>query len=234
MIVQADVTGLELAGAAFLSHDDVLRHEMHSGVDVHNNNQTAFGLPDRLIAKTLVFRILYGGSAFGFINDSNFTRVSTSQKYWERAIDKFYTKYSGIKQWHVQIVQEVAKTSMLTAPSGRMFTWDLKKFGSFKIPEPEVKNYMVQGFGADLVSVLRCMVFSRWKRQNIRGELINTVHDSISADVPESEVSRVVELFNQCFIDLPENINKVFDCGWDLNVRCEILVGNNQKDLQEI
>jgi len=44
MIIQADVTGLEVVGAAFLSGDTVLKKELADGVDIHSSNQEAFGL----------------------------------------------------------------------------------------------------------------------------------------------------------------------------------------------
>ena len=56
MIFQADVTGLEILCAAYLSRDEVLIQELKDAVDIHARNQEAFGLPSRLIAKVLVFR----------------------------------------------------------------------------------------------------------------------------------------------------------------------------------
>ena len=52
MIIQADVKGLEVVVAAWLSQDPVLIHELKSGIDIHGENQKAFNLPERVIAKT--------------------------------------------------------------------------------------------------------------------------------------------------------------------------------------
>ena len=234
MIIQADVVGLEVVCAAFLSQDKTLYDELERGVDIHSANQAAFDLPTRLVAKVLKFRLIYGGSAYGFIKDPDFMGVSTNARYWERVIEKYYAKYAGIAKWHQQIVKEVGQTSKLTMPTGRMYEWDLKKFGSFKIPEPEVKNYPVQGFGADIMSVLRISFARRFKNAGIDGVLINTVHDSIVVDCAAHEVKRVAEMFHKVFADAPVNINRVFNIGFNLTVRCEVLAGHNQGELYEI
>jgi len=56
MLINADVKGLEIVAAAFLSRDPVLIGEILNGVDIHLENQKRFNLPSRLIAKTFVFR----------------------------------------------------------------------------------------------------------------------------------------------------------------------------------
>ncbi len=148
MIVQADVKGLEVVGAAFLSKDKVLYNELNTGVDIHQANQDAFGLPDRLIAKVLKFRLLYGGSEYSFAQDPDFTPVSTSIKYWKKVIDKYYDKYNGIARWHDEIQRQVGKTGVYTSPFGRSYEWDCYKFGSFKVPSTQVKNYPVNTIAA--------------------------------------------------------------------------------------
>lgn len=78
-------------------------------------------------------------------------------------------------------------------------------------------------------------MFKRWKKTDIQGVLINTVHDSIVIDCPSKEVDRWVTLTNEVFRDLPGNINKLFpEAKFNLPVKVEIAVGNNQKELEEI
>ena len=56
MLVNIDVSGLEVVCAAYLSQDPVLMDELLTGKDIHTDNQQKFGLPSRLIAKVLKFR----------------------------------------------------------------------------------------------------------------------------------------------------------------------------------
>lgn len=119
--------------------------ELIDGLDVHGSNQEAFNLPTRLIAKTFVFRLIYGGSAYSYAHDPDFMPVSKSERYWQQVIDKFYSKYKDIAQWHESIVREVTLTKKLTTPTGRQFTFEPTKNyrGDMKWPITQIKNYPV-------------------------------------------------------------------------------------------
>lgn len=167
------------------------------------------------------------------MKDSDFTRVSTSKTYWREVIDKFYTKYSGLAKWHESLLQEVGRTGKIVTPFGRTFVYGRKENGD--LPASAIKNYIVQGTSADIVAIARSSMFKRWKKTDIKGVLINTVHDSIVIDCPSKEVDRWVTLTNEVFRDLPGNINKLFpEAKFNLPVKVEIAVGNNQKDLTEV
>lgn len=140
MLINADFKGLEIVTAAELSGDKVLCQELILGEDIHSNNQNAFKLPSRLIAKVLKFRILYGGSAWSFANDPDFTSVSRSEKYWQEVIDNYYIKYKGIKSWHDSLLMTVMRTGFIEIPSGRYFPY--KKDG-YRWPLTTIKNYPV-------------------------------------------------------------------------------------------
>ena len=216
--------------AAYLSQDKVLYKELNDGLDIHADNQAKFGLPSRLVAKVFKFRLLYGGQYFSL--DPDFIPVSANQKYWDKVIEKYYEKYTGIGAWHRKIVSEVIRTGKLTSPSGRMYTWELQGANIKKI-EREVKNYPVQGFGADIVMCARVSLFKRWLEAGIKGMLINTVHDSIVMDIEEQELERVVELVRGVFKDLPGQLSRIFNINFDLDVKVEILFGKNQFDMEE-
>ena len=92
MLLQADAKQLEWVGATYLSQDQVALKEIWGSVDQHADNQTRFGLPSRLVAKTFVFRLIYGGSAYSYANDPNFRDIG-NEKFWQGVIDQFYDKY---------------------------------------------------------------------------------------------------------------------------------------------
>jgi DNA polymerase I-like protein with 3'-5' exonuclease and polymerase domains len=236
MIINVDVKSLEVVVAAWLSRDKILYKELNAKLDLHSLNQVAFGLPEgpdgRLVAKVLLFRILYGGNEYSFANDPDFAAVSTSQKYWKKVIEKFYNKYSGIAAWHEALIREVSKNSKLTSPFGRTYTWDLNKYGEYKLPVTQIKNYIVQGSGADIVAIARVSLYRRWKVSGIEGVLVNTIHDSLVLDVPNKSVEPTKELIVQVFKDLPTNINRIFNVNFDLLINVEIQTGINMYDLQ--
>ena len=201
MIVNADAKGLEVVCAAYLSHDKVMMQELIDGVDIHGENQKLFGIP-RLIAKILKFRIIYGGTAYSFAHDPDFAEISTSEKYWQKIIDKYFNKYQGLFEWHTKIIQEVGNTGQLTTPSGRVFVFDpvFNFRGDLTLPITQIKNFPVQSIGADMMSIARVDFARRFYESGIEGYIVNTVHDSIVLDVRE-EVQATAILFHQVFND---------------------------------
>ena len=69
-----------------MSQDKTAHKEIWAEVDQHTDNQLRLNLPSRLIAKTFVFRLIYGGSAYSYANDPDFASVSKSEKYWQDTI----------------------------------------------------------------------------------------------------------------------------------------------------
>jgi len=160
--------------------------------------------------------------------------VSKKAEYWKEVIEKYYAKYNGIASWHNDIIKEVSNTSCLTTPFGRTFKWDLKKYGSFKLPVTEIKNHPVQGTGADIVAIARVSLFRRMRAMGLKSLLINTIHDSIVLDVVANEVATIVKLLKEVFRDVPSNIERIFKVKFELETTIEILVGNDMYNLKEI
>jgi DNA polymerase-1 len=236
VIIQADAKGLETVGVAYLSRDKVMMQELMDGVDLHGVNQAAFNLPTRLIAKTFVFRLIYGGSAYSYANDVNFTHVSTKEKYWQNVIDTFYAKYSGIESWHRDNLKKAMMEKQLVMPTGRIYRFNATPNwkGELVIPETTVKNYPVQGLGADIMSIIRVEFHKRWFEENINGVIVNTVHDSIVVDVPKTELVRVYNLFKEVFENAPRLFEETFGVQFDLPLPTEVSYGNNMKELTEM
>lgn len=69
---------------------------------------------------------------------------------------------------------------------------------------------------------------------HLEHKLICTVHDSIVIDTPKENVEEIVTIVNQVFKELPAMINRIFNCGWDLEVKVEIKIGMNLSDMEEV
>lgn len=241
MLLNADVKGLEVVVAAELSGDKVLKQEIIDRVDIHETNRDRFNLgegkPGRLVAKTLKFRIIYGGGAYSFANDPDFQGVSKSQKFWANIIEEYYTKYSGIKIWHESLIETAQRTELLEIPSGRLFPivpsvnkWN----GELDWPITVIKNYVVQGFGADLVMLARLEARKRIKATGLECKLISTIHDSIVADTPEENVEIIGKILNDSIEYVPSLCKQVFGYEFSLPLTAEIQWGKNKKDMQEL
>ena len=148
MLIQVDAQALEVRVAAWYYDDKVLIDELVSGQDIHENNRKLFNLPSRLIAKILVFRTIYGGSAYSFANDPDFVEVSRSEKFWQKVLNTFYEKYQGIRKGHTKDIQTVAATGKLVMPTGRVYHYTpVKKGNEYKLPETTIKNYPINFSG---------------------------------------------------------------------------------------
>ena len=224
-IVQCDVKNLEGHGAAFLSQDSVMMHELWNDVEMHSDNQTQFNLPERRDAKYLLFRILYGGTEYGFVKDPLFFHVGFSVKQWKEVIEKFYNKYSGLYNWHQSLLQEVSKTGQLIMPTGRVYKF---KMYNDKWPQTQIKNYPVQGLGADVMTLYRILI---WKElEDLPVLLISSVHDSIVIDAEEKYVDQVLTTYENCAKILYIEFEKRFGVEFNVPFRIESKVGYSLKE----
>jgi len=239
MLINCDVKGLEVVVAAELSGDSVLKQEIVDKVDIHDANRTKFGLgegkPGRLVAKIFKFRLIYGGSAYSYAHDSDFTGVSSDIKFWQRVIDQYYEKYPGIKRWHDSLLVTVKRQGFIEIPSGRFYAFEPTfKYGDWKWPLTTIKNYPVQGFGADLVMLAR-IEFSRLLRESgLEAHIVGTIHDSIIVDCPQKNVYAVSLLLKQAVESVPVLCKQFFGYSFSLPLTCEIQTGPNKLDMKEL
>lgn len=236
MIINVDVKSLEVFVVADLSGDKTLREELLTpGYDMHSNNQKSFGLPDRVTAKRFVFKLIYGATAFGYANDSDFFDVSRNQNFWQKVIDSFYEKYRGIALWHEKLIATAQQQKYLEIPSGTYFPMDpfVTDRGELKWPITKIKNYPVQGFGADLVKLARIESAKRIKKELQRSLMIETVHDSLVADSPDDEAEKCCRIMMESVAKVPELCYNIYGYKFSLPMFSEGFIGPNKFDMKE-
>jgi DNA polymerase I-like protein with 3'-5' exonuclease and polymerase domains len=205
---------LEWRAVAHLSEDRIAIQEILDGVDFHSENQSRFKLPSRLIAKVFLFRAIFKGSAYAYSVDNDFKHIG-GQKFWQGVIDKFYEKYEGIYNYHIKLMQEATTTGQIVSGTGRIYEFEPKlRRGEMKWPENDIVNYPVQGFSADLMSMIRVSAFNRlkgWREAN-RCLFVNTVHDNIVLDLRTDihGALEVAKIAKSCFQDCGANYKKLY------------------------
>lgn len=238
MLINADVKGLEVVIAAELSQDRVLKQELLDGLDIHEINRDTFGLGEgkagRLIAKIFKFRLIYGGSAYSYANDADFMGVSTDKDFWQDVIDKYYTKYKGIAQWHKNLILEAQSTGKIIIPSGRYFpiTPDIRNYNAW--PLTIIKNYPVQGFGADCVMLARIRVATLIRHYKVDAKLIGTIHDSLVVDTEAKNLYTIGKLLKRAIEEVPMHCMTQWGYNFTLPLHCEISYGSNKTDMQTL
>lgn len=234
MLINCDVKSLEVYVAADRYDDPTLKEELIARMDLHAINQKRFDLPDRVTAKRFIFKLLYGASAFGYSVDSDFIGVGFNQKQWQRVIDEFYNKYPNILKGHNADSKFVKENGFLVTPSGRYYNLapEKKSYG-WKWPDTKIKNYPIQGFGADLVMLSRIEFYKNFKRSGLEGHFVQTIHDSLVVDTPAKNLYTVSKMLKDAVEITPQRCKEVFNYDFSLPMICEVLYGPNKKDMVE-
>ena len=234
MFINADAKALEWICALYLSQDEVGIQEQKDNVDVHSDNQRRFDLPSRLAAKTYLFRLIYGGSAYSYSVDPDFADISTSERYWQSVIDATYDKYRGLARWHTRLMQEASTTGKLVMPTGRMYNYKptINKRGEKVWPRTTILNYPVQGLGADVMALIRTLIYARIR--NNKGLMVSTVHDSILIDVPFEEVDSTINVCFESFRVFPDKWKALFGLDWNVPLKVEVQKGSDWGTMEEV
>ena len=239
MLLNIDAKLLEWCVAIYLSQDKVGLDEIINGVDIHADNQRRFNLPERVVAKVLLFRTIFGGTGYSFAVDPKFGIIG-GESWWNEKITQFYAKYQGLYAWHERLVQRVIESNgRLKIPSGRTYQFQPYKnqSGELKWPRTKILNYPVQGLAADIMSIVRVSLAKRLTYDS-QVLFVNTVHDSVVLDIPK-EVwydigSSIILIIQSVFEDMPMNFEKLFGVEWNVPISCEITLGNDWKSMKSI
>lgn len=159
--------------------------------------------------------------------------VSTSERFWQGIIDEYYAKYEGIAKWHKRLIQEAMRTGQIQTPSRSYpITPDYTKREPW--PHTIIKNYPVQGFGADLVMLARLQAAMELRRAQLKGVLISTIHDSIVADCPADKVEAMGRLLDDAVNAVPRLCKATFGYAFSLPLTSEVQYGPNKKDMLDL
>jgi DNA polymerase I-like protein with 3'-5' exonuclease and polymerase domains len=204
-IGEGDAAQLEFRVAAFLGQDERAIHDILAKVDVHSftsQTLTDAGQPtDRQNAKKHTFKPLYGGSS----------GTKAEQTYYEA----FKSKYPGIVDAQEEWKTTVEKTKQLTTATGLIFYWpDTKWEGSAKRPylknTTSICNFPVQSLAtADIVPVALVICWYMMRAKGMKSFVINTIHDSVVAEVAPGEEEEFKECIEYSFTEGVVNYLKV-------------------------
>lgn len=208
VMVEVDGAGLEFRTAADLAHDEQARadildpdHDVHTFTATIISNKPADAITKamRTAAKKHTFKPLFSEGKSGSKNEV---------KYYQ----EFKARYSAITQMQEGWVAEVMRTGQLRIESGLICYWKLRMTPSGYIEgSNEVRNLPIQSFAtADIIPV--SLVFTFWRaRYIVAARIVNTVHDSVVAEVHKDDVPRYKRIAVQGFLeDTPRYLKEVY------------------------
>lgn len=240
-IAGVDFSQAEWRGAAHLSQDPVMLHEIRNNVDPHRENAIEIfkANPEspkfkevRTTAKISTFRLLYGGTAFGFYMDEDMPRYS--RKEWARIVDAFWEKYTGLKAWQDKNYKYVIEHGgKLPSVTGRYFMIGKDLKGTYK--RRNVCNYPVQAIAtADFMKLAMVLVYRAMKRAKMQTLIIGQVHDSLVFDAVEKEIPALMKMTVGIFRNLGENIEQVWGIKLTVPLDADFEVGPNYGQMEKL
>jgi DNA polymerase-1 len=206
VLVEADYRQLEFVAAGEVSHDPQVKADVTSRFDVHrytasqmkNKPMESITDDERQDAKSRTFKPLYGGQ----------TGTPAEQRYYAA----FREKYRVLTETQHGWLQTVLSEKELRTASGLVFYWpDTRVQPSGYITNTtSIFNYPIQSFAtADIVPIGLVHLF--WRTQGADLRIINTIHDSVIADVHVENLDFYREHVAEAFtLDVAEYIERVY------------------------
>ena len=221
-ILEVDFAQLEFRTAVFLAQDKQGMEDIKNKIDVHQYTAEIIGV-SRQEAKAHTFKPLYGGT----------TGTEEEKRYYR----KFAEKYKGIAAWHQQLQTEAIKLKRLKLPTGREYAFPYAErmpWGGSSY-STQIKNYPVQGFAtADIVPLACIKIYELMKEQKVKSLLINTVHDSIVADVYPGEEAVMSKIFKQGTASVIPALKEYYGINFNVPLDTELKMGYNWLDIKEV
>ena len=197
LFIDADYSQIELRVLAHISNDEHMIEAFNNNEDIHKQAAASvFKVPinevtkeQRTHAKAVNFGIVYGISDFGLGE-----QIGVSRKKAKEYIDQYLEKYSGIKQFMTDIVEEAKEKGYVETlfkrrryiPELKSKNFNIRQFGA-----RAAMNTPIQGTAADIMKIAMIDVFNKLKERNLKSKLILQIHDELLIETKEEEKEEV-------------------------------------------
>jgi len=260
VIIEADYKQLEVIALAFVSQCPYLIKDIFAGVDIHTGlGMTLYGphyvmsKEERRVIKTINFGLIFGGQPRSLAE-----QAGVSVKFATDAVEAFYKRYPGVKEWHDSLIKKADThgelTSLRTAKglqvhkyttrsaTGRYYTYYTEdndyRPGQTRWPITKMKNYPVQGLATgDIVPTMVGILYDVLKSNPKLARsclMVNQVHDSIMFDCRKDVLNEALHVIRDTLEDAPRIISEIYNIKFELPLKVSVSVGPNWKDVKEI
>lgn len=196
MVGEADGKQLEFRVAIHLGKDQQGLEDVRSGFDVHKNTASVLNrialekvtAELRTLAKSKTFKPLYGGNS----------GTKDERRYYDAFRERYHETYETQKEW----CNRVLETGQLRIASGLIFYWPntTKSASGYITNTPSIFNYPVQSFAtADIIPISLVYLWHAMRITGLESFIVNTVHDSIIAEIAPGEKEAFNELCKRAF-----------------------------------
>lgn len=250
-ILELDYSQLEMVALAYLADDKQLIDDINNGRDMHRElYKGMYGRyptdKERKPFKRFSFLLVYGGGATTLMAQSGCDRA-TAKKF----IDTFYSRYTGVKRYHEEIVAKAEKEAVIiydpdksgpqytyyhTSPTGRHYIFNKypnEYKGGLSFSPTELKNWPIQGFATgDIVPMMVGILLRKLEEASLTPDvkLVMTVHDSVVLDVPLDKLEKCAILAKKTLEDAPKYMKSIFNIDFPCQLSVGVDAGLNWQD----
>tara|TARA_R110000796_G_scaffold4724_2_gene18050 strand:- start:439 stop:2067 length:1629 start_codon:yes stop_codon:yes gene_type:complete len=187
-LVGADLAGIELRCLAHYMKDPQYTKALLEG-DIHTTNQEAAGLPERAMAKTFIYALLYGAgpAKLGSI-------VGGGADEGAKLLSKFMRAIPKLKKLIIK-VKRLSKCGTITALDGRLIQVR---------SEHSALNMLLQAAGAIVAKQWLVESQRQVVKQGLNARLVAFVHDETQWECADRDVDKLKALLVQASLTAGE------------------------------
>ena len=197
MFLDADYSQIELRVLAHISKDEHMIEAFKQDEDIHKQAASkVFNIPieevtqeERSKAKAVNFGIVYGISDFGLAE-----QLGVSRKEAKQYIEQYLEKYSGIRKFMEEIVEEAKEKGYVETlfhrrrylPELKSNSYVVRQFGN-----RAAMNTPIQGTAADIMKIAMIQVFNQVRKRKLKTKIVLQIHDELILETPIEEKEEV-------------------------------------------
>ncbi len=222
--VSLDYSQVELRLLAHYSDDRLLIESFQADEDVHTRTAAEVFHADtvsitaelRRQAKVINFGIIYGMGAYSLSKE-----LGISRKMAQTIIDQYFSRYSGVKRFIDESIENARRTHQVSTELGRIrFLPDIDSQNSNvrAFAERTAVNTRIQGTAADLIKLAMIRADRFLTEQNLRSAMLLTVHDELVFEAPADEL-----------MTIQTGVKEIMETIWSFKVplKVNVSVGND-------
>jgi DNA polymerase I-like protein with 3'-5' exonuclease and polymerase domains len=213
-IVSMDLVTAEVYVAAVLAKDKALQEVFVSGGNFHSSiAKRVFRLPcpveeveilykkERQYAKAISFGIMYGAGTRKIWSQVQKDGGNITLKEASQIIDEYFRTFYGLKNWIDSTRDFIRANAFIYSHFGRKRRLPNVKSDNDGIVEHEIRsglNFLVQSAASDINLIGAFEAHEELKVADMKAKIFALVHDSILAEVPDSEIESYQAIVAKC------------------------------------
>lgn len=203
ILIGADYSQIELRLLASFSECKSLIDAFNNEQDIHAQTASkVFGVPldkvtskMRSSAKAVNFGIIYGISEYGLAKNLKIENYQ-AREY----INSYFKEYPEVKEYmnkNVALAKETGYAKTLLGRKRYIRELQSSNFNLRQFGERVAMNMPLQGSSADIIKLAMLGVDARFKKENLKSELILQVHDELIVDAYIDEKEKVIKILTE-------------------------------------